>query len=59
MQGVETRKQRPPSDPREPQEVHADHRVSVAKSVIDYELKDPEAQRALGIEPAHLKAGPR
>lgn len=41
------------------QDVQVAHSVSVARAVVDYELKDPEARRALGIERGHLTAGPR
>lgn len=33
--------------------------MSIARAVVDYELKDPEGRRVLGIEPGHLAAGPR
>lgn len=36
-----------------------DHSVSVARGVVDYELKDSRERRALGIELGHLTAGPR
>lgn len=36
-----------------------DHSVSVARGVVDYELKDPEEQKTIGIELGHLTAGPR
>ena len=41
------------------QDVQVGHSVSVARAVVDYELKDPEGRRALGIERGHLTAGPR
>ncbi|CAM9582806.1 unnamed protein product, partial [Hapterophycus canaliculatus] len=41
------------------QDVQIGHSVSVARAVVDYELKDPEGRRALGIERGHLLAGPR
>lgn len=41
------------------QDVQVGHCVSVARAVVDYELKDPEGRRALGIERGHLTAGPR
>lgn len=41
------------------QDVQVGHSVSVARAVVNYELKDPEGRRALGIERGHLTAGPR
>lgn len=41
------------------QDVQVGHSVSVARAVVDYELKDPEGRRVLGIERGHLAAGPR
>ena len=41
------------------QDVQGEHAVSIARAVVDYELKDPEGRRVLGIEPGHLAAGPR
>lgn len=41
------------------QDVQVGHSVSVARAVVDYELKDPEGRRSLGIERGHLTAGPR
>lgn len=41
------------------QDVQIGHAVAVARAVVDYELKDPEGRRALGIERGHLLAGPR
>ncbi|CAN0493755.1 unnamed protein product, partial [Ectocarpus sp. 8 AP-2014] len=40
-------------------DVQVGHSVSVARAVVDYELKDPERRKALGIERVHLTAGPR
>lgn len=44
---------------RSHQEVQVEHATSVARAVVDYELKDLEGQRTLGVEPGHLTAGPR
>ncbi len=41
------------------QDVQVAHSVSVARAVVDYELRDPERRRALGVERGHLTAGPR
>ncbi|CAM9242983.1 unnamed protein product [Ectocarpus fasciculatus] len=41
------------------EDVQVGHSVSVARAVVDYELKDPERRQALGIERGHLTAGPR
>lgn len=41
------------------EDVQVGHSVSVARAVMDYELKDPERRQALGIERGHLTAGPR
>eukprot|EP00903_Cladosiphon_okamuranus_P016611 g15323.t1 len=41
------------------QDVQVGHSVAVARAVVDYELKDPEGRRSLGIERGHLTAGPK
>lgn len=41
------------------QDVQVGHAISVARAVVDYELKDAEGRRVLGIEQGHLTAGPR
>ncbi|CAM9229928.1 unnamed protein product, partial [Phaeothamnion confervicola] len=39
-------------------EVETDFVRAVARAMVHYELRDPQAARTLGIDPAHLMAGP-
>lgn len=39
--------------------MQVDHSVSIARAVVDYELKDPETRKILRIERGHLMAAQR